>query len=146
MREVSAIPAMPFSYFYWHRAGRGLCVRGKGFSASAGSARRGDTAATQAPALLPPSQADIQPWPKELLKPQLLQPICEKKKKKIKSQPAKSKLNPQNLQIFSPQAPHTQRESKPGGRCSTTFLLKVPKQTGKGELSEPSPRALSKGK
>lgn len=137
---------MQFSYFYWHRGGRGLCVQGKGFSASAGSARRGDTAATQAPALLPPRQADIQPWPKELIKLHFLQPIREKNNKLKVNRLAKSKFNPQHLQIFSPSSPPAQRESKPGGRCSTTFLLNVPKQTGKGELSEPSPRALSKGK
>lgn len=59
------------------------------------------------------------------------------------NQLAKSKLSPQHLHIFSPER-STQRESKPGGRCSTTFLLNEPRQTGKGELSEPSPRALRK--
>lgn len=67
--------------------------------------------------------------------------------KKIINEKSNSWLNPSstlNISRFSPPSPPAQRESKAGGRCSTTFLLNVPKQTGEGELAEPSPRALRK--
>lgn len=113
----SAIQAVLFSYFYWHGGGRRLCVEGKGFSAWAGSASGGDTAATQAPAPLPPSQADIQPWPKELIKLHFLQPIHGKKKKLKVNRLAKSKLNPHHLHIVSPKPPALMLHNFPAERA-----------------------------
>lgn len=120
-----------------------VCAREKLFCLSA-SAGRGDTAATQAPALLPP-RADIQPWPQELIKLHFFNQYT----KKIINEESNSWLNLSStlsISRFSPPSPPSPEGVQGWWEMLHNFPGDCAKANREGGACRALPTSLAEGK